>query len=353
MRAPARSRSRFLFRRDGRGFAYNKGVNVLFLGHDEVRALLPVAECIPLMQEALVSLAGGLAHQPLRSIVRPPAAAGIMGLMPAYSSGARAAFGLKAICVFPGNPARGMDSHQGVVLLFSAETGEPLAVVNASAVTAVRTAAVSGVATRALAREDAGDLAVVGAGVQARAHVEAISHVRPLRRCRVASRRAESARELADELSGKYAFAVEAVETVEEALRGADLVVTATSAAEPVVRREWVAPGAHINAVGACTPNARELDAATVAASSLFVDSVESTVNEAGDYLRALQEGAVARGHIRAELGEVLTGTKPGRTSADEITLFESLGLAVEDLAAAEYLYSRCKETGAGTWVSF
>src|ERR1043166_1365646 len=158
MRAPARSRSRFLFRRDGRGFAYNKGVNVLFLGHDEVRALLPVAECIPLMQEALVSLAGGLAHQPFRSIVRPPAAAGIMGLMPAYSSGARAAFGLKAICVFPGNPARGMDSHQGVVLLFSAETGEPLAVVNASAVTAVRTAAVSGVATRALAREDAGDL---------------------------------------------------------------------------------------------------------------------------------------------------------------------------------------------------
>ena len=328
-------------------------MNVLLLSHDEVCALLPVAECIPLMQEALVSLAEGLAHQPLRTIVRPHAAAGIMGLMPAYSSGARPAFGLKAICVFPGNAARGKDSHQGAVLLFSAEMGELLAVVNASAVTAVRTAAVSGVATHTLAREDAGDLAVIGAGVQARAHVEAMSHVRRIRRCRVASRRVESARRLADELRGKYAFEVEAVGTVEEALRGADLIVTATNAAEAVVRREWVSAGAHINAVGACTPNARELDAATVAASSLFVDSVESTINEAGDYLHALQEGVVAPGHIRAELGEVLEGTKPGRTSLDEITLFKSLGLAVEDLAAAEYLYRKSKETGAGTWVSF
>src|SRR5919202_254285 len=155
------------------------GMKVLLLSHDEVAALLPMEECIQLMHGALLSLAEGSVHQPLRTIVRPPAAAGIMGLMPAYSSGARAAFGLKAICVFPGNPARGMDSHQGAVLLFSAETGELLAVVNASAVTAVRTAAVSGVATRALAREDACDLAVVGAGVQARTHVEAMSHVRP------------------------------------------------------------------------------------------------------------------------------------------------------------------------------
>lgn len=328
-------------------------MSVLLLSQDEVFALLPVAECIPLMRSALVSLAEGLAHQPLRTVVRPPGAAGLMGLMPSYSFGERPAFGLKAICVFHGNAARGKDSHQGAVLLFSAETGELLSVVNASAVTAVRTAAVSGVATHALAREDAGDLAIVGAGVQARTHVEAISQVRRIRRCRVASRRLESARRLADELRGSYKFPVEAVGTVEEALSGADLIVTATNAAEAVVRREWVAAGAHINAVGACTPNARELDAATVAASSLFVDSVESTLNEAGDYLRAAQEGLVAPGHIRAELGEVLKGSKPGRTSLDEITLFKSLGLAVEDLAAAEYLYRKSKETGAGTWVSF
>jgi ornithine cyclodeaminase len=273
--------------------------------------------------------------------------------MPSYSSGARPAFGLKAICVFPGNAARGKDSHQGAVLLFSAESGELLAVINASAVTAVRTAAVTAVATRALAREDAGDLCVIGAGVQARSHVEAMSHVRPIRRCRVASRRVERARKLAEELRGSYAFPIEAVETVEAALRGADLVVTATNSAEALVRREWVSEGAHLNAVGACTPNTRELDAETVAASSLFVDSVESTVNEAGDYLRAVKDGVVEPGHIRAELGEVLSGTKPGRTSADEITLFKSLGLAVEDLAAAEYLYRKAKETGAGTWVRF
>ncbi|HEY9285362.1 MAG TPA: ornithine cyclodeaminase family protein [Pyrinomonadaceae bacterium] len=328
-------------------------MNVLLLSHDEVAALLPMEECIPLMHAALVSLAEGLVHQPLRTIVRPPDAAGIMGLMPSYSSGAHPAFGLKAICVFHANAARGKDSHQGAVLLFGAETGELQAVVNASAVTAVRTAAVSGVATSALAREDAGDLCVIGAGVQARSHIEAMSRVRRIRRCRVASRRVESARKLAGELGGSYAFPVEAAETVEAALRGADLIVTATNSAEALVRREWVSEGAHLNAVGACTPNSRELDARVVAASSLFVDSVESAVNEAGDYLRAAHEGAVGPGHIRAELGEVLRGTRPGRTSADEITLFKSLGLAVEDLAAAEYLYRKAKEAGAGTWARF
>jgi ornithine cyclodeaminase len=328
-------------------------MNVLLLGHEEVVALLPMGECVALMHDALVSLAEGLVHQPLRTIVRPPGAAGMMGLMPSYSAGARPAFGLKAICIFPGNPARGKDSHQGAVLLFSAESGELLAAVNASALTAVRTAAVSGVATRALAREDACDLAVVGAGVQARWHVEALAHVRRVGRCRVASRSVEHARRLAEELQERYPFTVEAVATVEDAVREADLIVTATNSAEAVVRREWVAEGAHINAVGSCTPNARELDAGVLSASSLFVDSVESTLNEAGDYLLAAREGVVGPEHIRAELGEVLKGTKPGRTSDDEITLFKSLGLAVEDLAAAEYLYRKAKETGAGTWVSF
>ncbi|HEX8887921.1 MAG TPA: ornithine cyclodeaminase family protein [Pyrinomonadaceae bacterium] len=328
-------------------------MNVLLLSHEEVIKLLPMEECIRLMHEALVSLAGGLFFQPLRTIVRPPDAAGFMGLMPSYSSGAHSAFGLKAICIFPGNPALGKDSHQGAVLLFSAESGELLAVINASAVTAVRTAAVSGVATRALAREDACDLGVVGAGVQARVHIEAMSHVRPIERCRVASRSFESSRKLADELSGRYRFTIEAVETVEDALRGADLIVTATTSAEACVRREWISEGAHLNAVGSCTPNTRELDAETVAASSLFVDRVESVINEAGDYLCALREGVIELDHIRAELGDVLKGTKTGRTSTDEITLFKSLGLAAEDLAATEYLYRKSKETGAGAWVRF
>jgi ornithine cyclodeaminase/alanine dehydrogenase-like protein (mu-crystallin family) len=328
-------------------------MKLLLLNHDEVVKLLPMRECVALMREALVSLAEGRVYQPLRTIVRPPEAAGVLGLMPSYASGARAAFGLKAICVFGGNPARGKDAHQGVVLLFSAETGELLAAVNASAVTAVRTAAVSGVATDVLARADAGELAVVGAGVQARSHVEAMSSVRVIRRCRVAGRSFERARRLAEELQPQYDFPVEAVETVEDALRGADLIVTATNSAEPVVRRDWLSAGGHINAVGSCTPHARELDTETLAASSLFVDSVESTLNEAGDYLLAAREGVVGPEHIRAELGDVLRGVKPGRTSDDEVTLFKSLGLAAEDLAAAEYLYRKAKETGAGNWVEF
>ncbi|MBV9924765.1 MAG: ornithine cyclodeaminase family protein [Acidobacteria bacterium] len=328
-------------------------MKILVLGHEEVVELLPMAECVELMRDALVARAEGRVHQPLRTIVRPAEAAGVMGLMPAYASGPRAAFGLKAICVFPGNAAQGKDSHQGAVLLYGAETGELLSVVNASAVTAVRTAAVSALATDVLAREDACDLCVVGAGVQARTHVEAIACVRDVRRCRVAGRSAERARSLVEELRGLYEFPVEAVGTVGEAVRGADLVVTATNSAGPVLRREWVSAGAHVNAVGSCTPHTRELDAETLAASSLFVDSVESLVNEAGDYLLALREGAVGPSHIRAELGEVLTGAKPGRTSRQEITLFKSLGLGVEDLAAAAFLYDRAKEAGAGTWVNF
>jgi ornithine cyclodeaminase len=328
-------------------------VNVLILSHQEVIEHLPMQECIPLMHEALVLLAQGSVHQPLRTIVRPPGAAGVMGLMPSYTSGPHAAFGLKAICVFHGNAAKGKDSHQGAVLLFSADSGELLAVINAAAVTAVRTAAVSAVATRALAREDAGDLGVIGAGVQARSHIESMSHVREIRQCRIASRTIERARKLAEELSESYPFPIEAVESVAAALRGADLIVTATSSTEAVVRREWVSSGAHLNAVGSSTPNARELDAATVAASSFFVDRIESAVNEAGDYLRAVADGVIAPAHIRAELGEVLVGTKPGRKSTDEITVFKSLGLAVEDLVAASYLYDKSKETDAGRWVEF
>jgi ornithine cyclodeaminase len=274
-----------------------------------------------------------------------------MGLMPSYVGGETAAYGLKTVCVFPGNPAKGKDAHQGAVLLFSAETGELLALMNASAITAIRTAAVSGVATDLLAREDASDLAIIGAGVQARTHLKAIAEVRPIKRCRVASRNIEHGRRLAKEMS--FPFEIEVVETVEQALEGADLIATVTNSKEPVVRREWISTGVHLNVVGSSTPLAREVDTATMAESALFVDRRESTLNEAGDYLFAMREGAIGPEHIRAELGEVLTGQKPGRTSPEEITLFKSLGLAVEDLAAANYLYRKAKELNAGTWIEF
>jgi ornithine cyclodeaminase len=328
-------------------------MKILILSHDEVVKLLPMKECIAVMREALIALAAGQVHQPLRTIIRPPEAAGLMGLMPSYMSGGCAAFGLKAICVFPGNPAKGKDSHQGAVLLFSAETGELQAIMNASAITAIRTAAVSGVATDLLARQDACNLAIIGTGVQARSHLAAMSQVRLIKRCRVASRHMQHAEGFTEEMKQSSSFPLEPVATVAQALDGADLIVTATTASEPIVEREWIPPGAHLNIVGASTPNAREVDTATMAVASVFVDRRESTINEAGDYLFAAREGAIGPEHIRAELGEVLKGDRPGRTSRREITLFKSLGLAVEDLAAAEYLYRTARELNAGTWVEF
>lgn len=331
-------------------------MKILILNHNEVEALLPMKECIPLMRDALIALAEGKVHQPLRTIIRPPDAKGVMGLMPSYMSGATsraAAFGLKAICVFPGNPAVGKDSHQGAVLLFSAETGELLAMMNASAITAIRTAAASGVATDLLARTDARNLAVLGSGVQARTHLIAMAEVRGIKRCRIASRHLEHAQKFADEMKKHVSFPIEPVATVADALEDADLIVTATTAKEPIVKRDWIAPGTHLNLVGSSIPKAREVDSETIAAASLFVDRRESTLNEAGDYLFAAREGVIGPDHIRAELGEVLIGEKPGRAEAEEITIFKSLGIAIEDLFAAEYLYRQAKEQMRGSWIEF
>jgi ornithine cyclodeaminase len=328
-------------------------MKILILNHSEVENLLPVRECIPVMSDALASLARGEVHQPLRMVVRPPGANGAMGLMPSHRSGGQPAYGVKVVCIFPDNPRKGLDAHQGSVMLLSGETGELLALMNASAITAIRTAAVSAVATQILARADASELAIVGSGVQARTHIEAMACARQIKRARVASRDFENAKRFAEEMRPRYEFPLEPVETVEQAVSGADLIVIATTAHEPIVKREWIAPGAHLNAVGSSVPTAREIDSALVAASSLFVDRRESTINESGDYLLALGEGAIRPDHIRAEIGELLIGAGQGRTSADEITLFKSLGLAVEDLAAAEYLYCKAGETRAGEWVEY
>ncbi|HSO76619.1 MAG TPA: ornithine cyclodeaminase family protein, partial [Blastocatellia bacterium] len=300
-------------------------MKIVVVSHSEVEDLLPIPECIPVMEDALAALARGETHQPLRMIIRPPGAAGDMALMPSYRGGERAAYGLKAVGFFPGNPAVGLDSHQGGVLLFSAETGELLSVMNASAITAIRTAAVSGVATKLLARNDAGELAIIGSGVQARAHLEAMSSVRPIKRARVASVTLDHAQRFADELKQRYAFPIEPVASVEAAVRGADLIVTATTAERPILRRDWISAGAHLNVVGSSIPTTREVDTATMAAATLFVDRRESTLNEGGDYLFAMREGAIGPDHIRAEIGELLIGTHQGRTSPDEITLFKSL----------------------------
>ncbi len=339
-------------------------MRLLVLSGTEVHGLLPPGECADAVRDALAARARGGAYQPLRTVIRPDGAAGLMALMPCYLPGPEAGpgapggpdpggYGLKAICIVPGNPARGLDAHQGVVLLSSPQTGEPLAIVNASAVTAIRTAAVSAVATALLARADATELAIIGTGVQARSHLRAISAARPLTRIRVAGRDEARARRFADEMAAHTAVPVLACGSAAEAVEGAGIVVTATTSAEPVLRREWLAPGAHVNAVGACVPHARELDTATMAAAALFADSRESVLAESGDFLLAEAEGAIGPEHIRAEIGEVLTGGAAGRAGDDEVTVFESLGLAVEDLAAAMLAYRKAGELGGGTWVEF
>ncbi len=325
-------------------------MKILILSHAEVEKILTMQECITVMSNALIALAKGQVHQPLRTIIQPPNAAGLMALMPAYMGGDQAAYGLKTICVFPKNIAKGKDAHQGIVTLFSGESGEPLAMMNASIITAIRTAAVSGLATRLLARKEASELAIIGSGVQARSHLAAMACVRPLKRVRVVSRNTEHAQKFAAEMSPRYSFPIQPVKNIESAVQGADLIVTATTSTEPILQRQWISPGAHLNVVGSSRAASREVDTATMAAASLFVDRRESTLNEAGDYLFAMREGAIGPEHIRAEIGEILIGTKSGRATANEITLFKSLGLAVEDLAAAEYVYQQAQKMGLGTW---
>jgi ornithine cyclodeaminase/alanine dehydrogenase-like protein (mu-crystallin family) len=240
------------------------------------------------------------------------------------------------------------------VLLSSPQTGEPLAVLNASAVTEIRTAAVSAVATSLLARPEADVLAIIGTGVQARSHLRAIAASRPLAEVRIAGRSPGRAAAFVAANAGG-GLALRACASAAEAVADAGIVVTGTSSAEPVLRREWLAPGAHINAVGACLPHTRELDTPTVACAALFADSRESVLSEAGDYLLAAADGTVGPEHIRAEIGDLLAGLAPGQGRRDpaEITIFESLGLAAEDLAAAFAAYQKARELGTGMWTEF
>lgn len=334
-------------------------MTTLVLSPADVRRLLPMGTCIDLMEEALGALARGAAENPLRWGMRLPDSNRLLGMMPGWLRAREGAellaggesLGLKVVAVFPDNHGTPYDSHQGVVMLFDPEDGRPQAILDASEVTAIRTAAASGLATRLLAREDAGDLAILGTGVQARTHLEAMAACRELRRVRVyspteANRAAFAARE-----GSRQGPPVEACGSAREAVAGADLICTTTAAREPVLLGEWIAPGAHVNAVGACVPAARELDAAAVARARLFADSRESLESESGDFLLALREGAVGEDHCEGVLGDLITRAVPGRGAPDEVTLFKSLGLAVEDLVAAQYVHARAREQGVGVAV--
>ena len=323
----------------------------LIVSDRDCLTLLPMSECIDAMTDALRTLALGGAILPLRQIVRLPDGQKAFGLMPAALE-KPPALGAKVITVFPGNDSTPYDSHQGAVLLFEYEFGRLIAILDASTITALRTAAVTAVATRLLSRPESRVLALIGAGVQAETHLESISLVRPIDEVRVWSRSGTRARDFAAKV-GATGAPITVCGTAREAVEGADIVCTLTSSRVPVVFGEWLSPGAHVNAVGASLATARELDTEAVRRARFFVDRRESTLNEAGDFLVPKSEGVIGDDHIVGEIGDLLVDPPRigGRRSADEITVFKSLGLAIEDIASARRIYDRAVSTGAGTWI--
>jgi ornithine cyclodeaminase/alanine dehydrogenase-like protein (mu-crystallin family) len=318
----------------------------------EVRALLPMAECVDLMHSTLIASSEGRVVLPLRSIMVMPGDRGMMGIMPGYLADPEC-FGVKLVSLIPRNKPPQYSSHLGLVLLFEAEHGQPVALLDAAEITAIRTAAASGLATRLLARPDAGDLAILGAGEQASSHLAAMLVVRKLRRIRVWGRDRNKAAAFAAAAGAKHGIAVEVSETVRAAMIGADIICTTTKAREPLLMGEWLSSGAHLNVVGSSIAGAAEIDTAAVVRSRFFVDRRESTVNEGGEYLRALAAGAIKPEHILGEIGEVANGSKPGRLTPLDVTLYKSLGIAPEDLASAHYVLQKARAAGVGQVIDF
>jgi len=320
---------------------------MLLLSETDVRHLLSMDDLIQSMESALAEFSSGRTQQPLRTVLEVGPSHAFFGVMPAYMP-ARGALGTKLVTVFGSNAALGLPSHLATILLLDSTTGELLSVMDGRYITEARTAAVSAVSVRLLAREDAGVLAILGSGVQARSHLRAFSHVRALHDVRVWSPNESRRRTFAEEMHREIAAPVTPVASARDAVDGADLIVLATAAREPILRSDWVADGAHIAAVGACRPDHREMDTALVKRARVFVDSRAGALAEAGDLVTPMREGAIDAAHIAGELGQLASGTVAGRLAAGDVTLFKSLGMAVEDVAAAHLTYERATERGLG-----
>jgi ornithine cyclodeaminase/alanine dehydrogenase-like protein (mu-crystallin family) len=310
-----------------------------FIDREEVARSLTYDVCIPLVRDAMIAFSSGETKQLLRSII-PLAGGHLFGIMPG-ALGATKPFGAKLISIFPENAAQGRQSHQGVIVLFEPDTGTPVCIVHAGEVTAIRTAAASAVATDALARKDAKHLAILGTGEQAATHARAIAKVRKLESITIWGRSPERAQALAEQMHAELNLPVTTLPTVQQAVADADIICTVTAAAEPILKSEWVQPGAHINVVGSSHAGPAEIDNALVARARFFADSREGVLNQGAEFLSAKQAGLIDDDHILAEIGQVLAGTKEGRRSADEITIYKSLGHVVQDLASAWWLYSQ------------
>lgn len=296
------------------------------------RALMPSA-AIACVRAAMIALSDGRARQLLRSFIARDA--GTFAIMPA-ALGGRDYFGAKLVSVFPG--ADGKRLHEGLVVLFDGKSGKPVCTADAGEITEIRTGAASAVATDALARKDARSLAVLGTGKQARSHIDAIRCVRDISEIRLWSRTPENAQALAREISGD-GVSVTVAPNAREAVNGADIICTVTTASEPVLQGAWVKAGAHVNVVGSSGPGPAEIDQALVVKSRFIADHREHVLAHGAEFLRAKQAGAIGDDHVVAEIGEVLSATKPGRTSSSEITLYKSLGHAVQDIAVTAWLY--------------
>jgi len=311
---------------------------MLFIDHDEVLRLLTPEACVNVMRRTLIDLENGCSEQYLRTGIRLPNE-NKLGIMPAWLS--PEIMGAKIISVYQKNSEIGLPSHQGFVILFDAGTGTPLCIVDGDAITQVRTGAVSAVATDLLARQEVSRVAFLGAGVQARSHLASLLVIRDIKQVSVYNRTQHHAESFAKWAEESYGLPVKIASTAAEAASEADIICTLTASPTPVLCRSDVKEGTHINAVGACSAGFRELDTALVRDSRFFGDRTESIMNESGDFLIPLAEGAVTKEHFLGELGQLLCEKIKGRTSNSDITVFESLGLAVEDLAAAYYVYQR------------
>jgi ornithine cyclodeaminase/alanine dehydrogenase-like protein (mu-crystallin family) len=327
-------------------------VQIRVLRGTEVRQLLPMAECVDLMRSTMIAVSEGRVVLPLRTVMMMPGDRGMLGNMPGYLADPEC-FGVKLVGMIPRNKPPEHPSHLGVVILFESEHGRPVGLLDAVSITSIRTAAASGLATRLLARREAGDLAILGAGEQARSHLEAMRAVRTLRRVRVWARDRDKAAAFAAAEGARHQIDIEIASDVRAAVAGADIVCTTTKARDPILLGEWLSPGTHLNIVGSSIAAAAEIDTQALVRSRVFVDCRTSTVNEGGEYLRAVKAGAITPAHILGEIGEVANGTKAGRTADDDITLYKSLGVAPQDLAAAHYVLEKARSAGVGQVLEF
>lgn len=324
------------------------GQRFRLLTEDHVKTLLPMPDLISAMESAVARFSAGEVLQPVRTVLMVGPTRAYFGLMPA-SIEQPARLGAKLVTVFNDNHRRGLPSHLASIVLLDPETGALIALMDGRFITEARTAAVSAVSARHLAKPDAATLAIIGSGVQARSHLEAYAEVRALRRVRVWSPQARSRERFVDEMTGRIAASIEASASAEDAVRGAELIVLATASPTPVVEEAWIAAGAHVVSVGACRPDQREMAPALVTRGRLFVDSRAAALVESGDVVQGMREGRFDQTHVVGELGELVLGRVPGRTADDQITIFKSLGMAVEDVVAADLVFRKAVETGAGT----